>query len=67
MQIQVDPERCNGCGICADICPCDVFRLNGETGLAEGQYEVDCWYCGACEQDCPTNAISVNLPYLVTR
>jgi len=36
MQIQVNSEKCNGCGVCIDICPCDVLRLNGETGLAEG-------------------------------
>ena len=66
MQIQVNPEKCNGCGICVDIRPCDVFRLNGETGLAEAKYEADCWYCGACELDCPTQAIIVDLPYLVS-
>lgn len=65
MQIQVNAERCNCCGICADICPCDVFRLNEETGLAEAKYEIDCWYCGACELDCPTGAIRVCLPYLI--
>lgn len=66
MQIQVNAERCNGCGICVDICPCDVFRRNADTTLAEPTYEIDCWYCGACEMDCPTRAITVNLPYLVT-
>jgi NAD-dependent dihydropyrimidine dehydrogenase PreA subunit len=66
MQIQVTKEKCNGCGLCVDICPCDVFRQEDKTGLAEGRYEEDCWYCGACEMDCPTGAITVNLPYLVT-
>ena len=65
MQIQVNLEKCNGCGLCVEICPCDVFRLEDKTGLAEGRYEEDCWYCGACEMDCPTGAIIVNLPYLV--
>ncbi len=66
MQIQINQEACNGCGICADICPCDVFRLNEESGLSEAKYEGDCWYCGACEQDCPTQAIQVDLPYLLS-
>ena len=65
MQILVAGEKCNGCGTCVDICPCDVFRLDDKTRLAEGKYEEDCWYCGACEMDCPTGAILVNLPYLV--
>ena len=66
MQIRVDSEQCNGCGICAEICPCDVFRLDERTGLAEARYETDCWYCGACEMDCPTRAIRVDLPYLLS-
>ncbi len=66
MQIRISPERCNGCGVCVDICPCDVFRLHSETGLAEAKYEVDCWYCGACEMDCSARAIEVKLPYLLT-
>jgi NAD-dependent dihydropyrimidine dehydrogenase PreA subunit len=65
MQIQIDPNQCNGCGVCEDICPVDVFRVNEGTKLAEARYETDCWYCGACEGDCPTRAISVRLPYLL--
>jgi NAD-dependent dihydropyrimidine dehydrogenase PreA subunit len=65
MQIKIDPLQCNACGICEDICPCDVFRVNRETRQAEASYEVDCWYCGACEQDCPEGAIKVDLPYLI--
>ena len=29
MKARVDPELCNGCGPCVDICP-DVFELNEE-------------------------------------
>ena len=25
----------------------------------------ECWYCMPCEADCPTNAVTVNLPYLL--
>jgi NAD-dependent dihydropyrimidine dehydrogenase PreA subunit len=25
----------------------------------------DCWYCLACEVDCPTNAITVKMPFLL--
>jgi NAD-dependent dihydropyrimidine dehydrogenase PreA subunit len=39
--------------------------MKEQTALAEAKYEVDCWYCGACEMDCPTQAIDVKLPYLV--
>jgi len=65
MQIHIRENLCNSCGICVNNCPCDVFRLNEKTNLAEARYEEDCWYCGACEIDCPTGAIEVNLPYLI--
>jgi len=25
----LDKEKCNACGVCADICPTDVFRATG--------------------------------------
>ncbi len=25
----LDKEKCNACGVCADICPTDVFRVAG--------------------------------------
>jgi NAD-dependent dihydropyrimidine dehydrogenase PreA subunit len=65
MQIEINPRACNGCGICAEICPCDVFRLQEGSKVSEAIYVADCWYCGSCERDCPTGAITVALPYLV--
>jgi len=28
MKATVDPKRCNGCGMCAVVCP-EVFRMDG--------------------------------------
>ncbi|ENF7016637.1 4Fe-4S binding protein, partial [Acinetobacter baumannii] len=25
----------------------------------------ECWYCMPCEKDCPTDAVKVNIPYLL--
>jgi len=25
----------------------------------------ECWYCMPCEADCPTDAVTVNIPYLL--
>jgi len=25
----------------------------------------ECWYCLPCEQDCPTGAVTVDIPYLL--
>ena len=26
----------------------------------------ECWYCMPCEKDCPTDAVTVNIPYLLS-
>lgn len=55
----LDEERCTGCNICFDICPCDVFRPIPEQRLVRIAYRDDCQTCFACELDCPEDAISV--------
>jgi len=25
----------------------------------------ECWYCMPCEKDCPTGAVTVEIPYLL--
>jgi len=27
MQIQIDPKKCNGCGVCAEICPAGAIEM----------------------------------------
>ena len=38
---------------------------NEETGKAHMKYD-ECWYCMPCETDCPTDAVTVNIPYLLS-
>jgi len=35
-----------------------------ETGKAHMRHD-ECWYCLACEIDCPKDAITVKIPFLV--
>ena len=55
--LDLDDERCNGCGICLKVCPHAVF------GPSERCVEIlsrdDCMECGACSMNCPTGAIQV--------
>ncbi|MDI6873487.1 4Fe-4S binding protein [Candidatus Solincola sp.] len=47
----VDPERCQGCGTCVEVC---AFR---ERSLVEGRARVaDCQGCGLCVRFCPHRA-----------
>ena len=55
--LQLDVEKCVGCGMCLDVCPHGVFALDGKKARIE---DVDaCMECGACARNCPAGAISV--------
>lgn len=56
----IDKEKCTGCGVCADICPLQVFRREGRATEVKRPYE--CWHCNACVLDCPAKAIELRLP-----
>jgi NAD-dependent dihydropyrimidine dehydrogenase PreA subunit len=60
--LELDPEKCIGCGRCVEVCPHGVFRLagiNGVTGreTAEIIDKDSCMECGACKKNCPAGAI----------
>ena len=65
--VVVDDDKCiahKGCRVCVDVCPLDVLWINEITGKAQMKYD-ECWYCMPCEKDCPTGAVTVNIPYLL--
>lgn len=55
-EMQVDREKCTGCGACAAVCP------NGAIHMEEGRPILDaeaCVLCGKCTRFCPTGAREV--------
>lgn len=52
-------EACDGCGICVDICPNDVYRMGADEKPIVA-YAEDCHTCFQCETDCPLKAIWVS-------
>ena len=55
--LELQPEKCTGCGMCATVCPHGVFRLAGNR--AEIADRDACMECGACARNCDSGAITV--------
>lgn len=56
---RVIEEKCLGCGLCAESCPADVFRLDAETKKAAAVYPMDCQLCLWCVSVCPAGAVEL--------
>ena len=55
--LALDHRRCDGCAMCATVCPHAVFRVEHRKARI---VDADaCMECGACARNCPTAAISV--------
>lgn len=55
--LDLDGDKCTGCGMCVEVCPHAVFAI--ENGTAEIVDLDACMECGACEMNCPPAAITV--------
>jgi NAD-dependent dihydropyrimidine dehydrogenase PreA subunit len=64
---RIDPDLCNGCGICINSCQIDVIRMDKKNKKAVIKYPEECMVCCVCEQDCPQHAITVSLKTNVPR
>jgi flavodoxin/NAD-dependent dihydropyrimidine dehydrogenase PreA subunit len=52
---KVDPNRCNACGLCMDICPTKNIAADRRGRPRWGR---NCLYCLSCEMKCPEEAIA---------
>lgn len=52
----INMDKCNGCDICVDECPTNVFEMEADH-KAHVIEPAACIDCMLCETDCPTNAI----------
>jgi len=55
--LQLNQEKCTGCGVCLDVCPQGVLaRQNGKVRIQDRDA---CMECGACARNCAFDAVTV--------
>ena len=55
LKIFIDPQKCQGCGNCTDVCPEDC--IEGKNGYISMIDEFDCIKCGKCIEVCEYEAV----------
>ena len=55
--LELDVNKCTGCGLCATVCPHGVFEIGKDRAVIVDRDA--CMECGACSRNCPVEAISV--------
>jgi len=58
--IDIDMDKCDGCGTCYEVCPSGNFSEpeEGKVKVLEDMRD-ECVGCRACETQCPNEAIII--------
>ena len=59
MAIWIDPDKCNGCGMCSRSCPYQALDLENKKAR---WLENRCTLCGACLESCKFEALGGDVP-----
>ncbi|MBI2831544.1 MAG: 4Fe-4S binding protein [Chloroflexi bacterium] len=52
----IDQKKCDGCGLCVNVCHCSALRMYG--GVAVVAETKECTWCTYCEAVCATGALT---------
>ena len=64
--LSFNPEICNGCNVCVNVCQVDLMLPNPVKGAPPlAVYPGECYFCGSCVDACPREgAIRLNPPMM---
>jgi ferredoxin hydrogenase large subunit len=62
--VQVDPEKCQGCGECDNCCATGAIQAKNEAGIRHVVNPAACINCGQCLINCPYGAIYESVSYV---
>ena len=57
MSVEIDDNKCNGCGLCVAGCPVNMFEMIDDKPQRTKPIE-NCILCAECFHKCPVGAIS---------
>lgn len=55
--LQLDVDKCIGCGLCTAVCPHAVLLVSRRKAQLDDRNA--CIECGACARNCPVTALTV--------
>ncbi len=58
-RININPETCTGCGLCAKVCSKKILKMDHRKVEVEDYPDWSCCQCGLCMSICPTQSILV--------
>ena len=59
VEIDIDSERCIGCGACVNACHVNLYEIVASKSKLTGDTDT-CVLCRACETACPVGAITIS-------
>lgn len=58
-KVQIDREKCQGCGECVDNCPAELLAMDGDKAFVVGDPN-ECLGCQTCVSFCLNEAVMVS-------